>query len=215
MDDLEPHVVRQGEYLSKLAEQLGFDAEEAWNHPRNQELRELRGDPHVLLPGDILWYAARPRGSGQLAAGSENGYVAEVPRVELRVRICDHLGEPLKGEAYEADDDVGVEPAKGNLDGDGVLTVTVPILLSSFSVAIPSKEVNLRLLVGHVDPHTETSGAAQRLKQLGYYRGSLPVNEEHPGYTRSMRAFQEDEGLPITGQLDPETAARLNQRFGR
>jgi peptidoglycan hydrolase-like protein with peptidoglycan-binding domain len=70
-------------------------------------------------------------------------------------------------------------------------------------------------MVGHLDPHTEMSGAAQRLKQLGYYRGSLPVDDEHPGVTRALRAFQENEGLQVTGTLTEETAGRLNQRFGR
>lgn len=213
MGSLQPYVVRQGEYLAKLADQLGFDADETWNHPRNSELRELRKDPNVLLPGDILWYSAREKAPNGLAAGSENQYVAEVSRVELRVQIRNHTGEALKGESYEADEDV--EPAKGNLDGDGWLNVTVPVHLTAFSVALPGKEVTLRLLVGHLDPHTELSGAAQRLKQLGYYRGSLPADEEHAGVARALAAFQEDEGLPVTGGLDAETAERLNQRFGR
>ena len=33
------HVVRQGEYLRKLAHRFGVDPDELWNHPKNAELK--------------------------------------------------------------------------------------------------------------------------------------------------------------------------------
>lgn len=50
-----PYVVRQGDYLLKLAQRYGFDAEEVWSHPRNEDLRKLRKDHHILAPGDIVY----------------------------------------------------------------------------------------------------------------------------------------------------------------
>ena len=49
------YVIRQGDYLAKLAHRFGFDAGTVWGDPRNSELRSLRGDPNVLHPGDVLW----------------------------------------------------------------------------------------------------------------------------------------------------------------
>jgi hypothetical protein len=110
---LQLYVVRQGDYLAKIADSLGFDPDEAWNHPRNSELKELRKDPHVLLPGDILWFNKITRPSSRLAGGTENAYVAEVPRVPLHIQIRNHVGEPFAGEAYEAE--AGADVAPGNL----------------------------------------------------------------------------------------------------
>ncbi len=214
MGHYRPHVVRQGEYLAKLASELGFDADETWNHPRNSELREARKDPSVLAPGDVLWFCPRERGHHNLNARAENGYAVRVPRVDLRVQVRGHLGEPLRGEAYEAE---AAEPPQGNLDGEGYLNVKVPIHITAVSVSLPARDVTLRLLIGHLDPHTEWTGAAQRLRQLGYHRGSIPTEdvEEHPGIARALGLFQEEEGLDVTWSLTPETAERLNQRIGR
>ena len=35
---MKPYVVKQGDYLNKLAHRLCFDAEKVWNDPANAEL---------------------------------------------------------------------------------------------------------------------------------------------------------------------------------
>ena len=47
-------MVRQGDYLSKLAFTMGVDADATWNHSGNDELRAKRPNPEMLHPGDIL-----------------------------------------------------------------------------------------------------------------------------------------------------------------
>ena len=39
---MRPYVIRQGDYITKLAHQRGFDADAIWNDPKNQSLRERR-----------------------------------------------------------------------------------------------------------------------------------------------------------------------------
>jgi hypothetical protein len=56
---MQPYVIRQGDYLLKLAYSFGFDAEAVWNDDKNADLRSQRQDPNTLLPGDILSHPSR------------------------------------------------------------------------------------------------------------------------------------------------------------
>jgi peptidoglycan hydrolase-like protein with peptidoglycan-binding domain len=48
----------------------------------------------------------------------------------------------------------------------------------------------------------------QRLKEFGYDPG--PINGMVGGHTtEALRRFQTERGLPVTGELDRETARRL------
>lgn len=41
-EDMEPRVIRQGDYLLQLAHAFGFDADAVWNDPQNEGIRRLR-----------------------------------------------------------------------------------------------------------------------------------------------------------------------------
>ena len=50
------YVVRQGDYLSKIAKDHGFsDYRVIWDHPNNSALKSKRKTPNVLFPGDSLF----------------------------------------------------------------------------------------------------------------------------------------------------------------
>ena len=56
--------IRQGDALESIAEKTGFFWETIWRAAENKDLREARGDPHVLLPGARI-HGLRPQ-SAQL-----------------------------------------------------------------------------------------------------------------------------------------------------
>ena len=52
---MQPYVIRQGDFLAKLAHRFGFDADTVWNDAANTKLGDARTDPNILAPTDILY----------------------------------------------------------------------------------------------------------------------------------------------------------------
>ena len=100
VDSFRPYVVTQGDHLTSLASRFGFDADDVWGHPKNEELRASRGgDRHVLLPGDVLYIPeAKPRWL-PVTVGRTNAFVVPLNPVSVVVRFVAE-GKPLAGEAY-------------------------------------------------------------------------------------------------------------------
>src|SRR5690242_16003658 len=99
---LVPYVIRQGDYLSKLAFTRGFSAPEIWNHPRNADLRKRRGDMDILYPGDILFLPESPPKPFGVSRGNGNDYAASVPTVDVHVILKDAHG-PIANESFVVD----------------------------------------------------------------------------------------------------------------
>lgn len=49
------HTVRQGECINSLAERYGFFPDTLWDAAENKDLRDLREDPNILQPGDVVY----------------------------------------------------------------------------------------------------------------------------------------------------------------
>ena len=79
------------------------------------------------------------------------------------------------------------------------------------------EELLAGLALGEIPPVSETKGAKQRLKNLGYFTG--PVNGVPDGhFSAAVMAFQADHmdthGLEKTGELDTGTAGALEEIHG-
>jgi hypothetical protein len=75
------YVVKQGDYLTKLAFTMGFTAADVWSDPKNADLKAARPDPDILAPGDVLYIPdANPEDLG-VQGGTSSAYAAAVPQV--------------------------------------------------------------------------------------------------------------------------------------
>jgi peptidoglycan hydrolase-like protein with peptidoglycan-binding domain len=219
---MRPYVVRQGDYLAKLAFVHGFDADEVWNDPKNEMLRGTRPDPNILAPGDILYIPSVAKEGLSIEQGAANRYVAKAPRTKLRVSFRSGSGRFANAKFITKG---GATPAEGSTDGDEQLEVWVPVHTAEIRVEFPELAHEFTLFVGHLDPASEGSGVRARLIHLGYLLPSprelfgcdvpgVVEEDEASRVTAAVRSFQKDKGLPVTGEVNEDTRAALERAHG-
>jgi hypothetical protein len=187
---MKPYVIRQGDYLTKLAYTMGFDADDVWNHPKNAALCDLRKDMDVLCPGDILYVPRDERPALPITAGTTNRFTAAVPVTTVNLVL--HVeGRALADEPFEVQG-LG-ESISGTTDGEGRLSIPVPVHVPEVHVHLPKRNEVYPILIGHLDSATERSGIRARLTNLGYLRYHHAELDEEL-LRRALVAFARDHG---------------------
>lgn len=210
-----PYVVRQGDYTGLLAARFGVDADTLWGDPANRALAERRPDRDVLAPGDILHVPERPAASRPVQVHTTNRYRARVPTTTLSV-LLRHDQRPLASERCLVHG-AGRAPLERVTDGEGRLQLELPVHVREVTVLVVDRNLSCPVRIGHLDPPTQTSGARQRLAQLGYLArlGVQAGHEASGALVRSaLRLFQRDQGVAPTGELDASTADLLRSAHG-
>lgn len=199
------HVVKQGDCMSSIADQYGFFWDTLWNLPQNAELNALRGNPNVLLPGDrVVIPEIRPKEESGETTQVHVFRLKGVP-VRLNLRLLDVFNEPRAGAKYTLT--VDGQKFSGEIPEDGLVSHAIsPRAQRGRLVLEDGEEYDLEL--GHINPIDYLSGVQGRLRNLGYYEGEAmgKLDDE----TRdAIRKFQEDHGLPVSGEADDGTRAAL------
>ena len=209
---MRPYVVRQGDYLIKLAARDGFDADSVWNHPKNQALRAERKNPNMLHPGDVLFLPDEKAEWHELRVGSENMFTANVPTVSVTASFL-RSGRPLANAKCRIEG-VGWN-ADATTDGGGKLALQVPVTTQFVTVSFQEVPLVRTLCVGHLDPIDKPSGALERLRNLRYLPAHVTIGLEDPSaLARVVTSFQKANKLPATGELDAATLDALRKAHG-
>jgi hypothetical protein len=201
--------VKQGECLASIADKAGFLWPAIWDDPGNQVLKETRKDPNVLLPGDLVHIPpVRHRNeAGQTEQRHRFRLKGEPCRLKLTI---EQLGQARANESFRLV--AGDQCQSGSLDDSGTLDVIIPAGAQRATIFLgtPPSEERLELAVGSLDPVTEITGVQARLENLGYDCGG--VDGTFDDETRAaISAFQQDNQLNVTGDLDPSTLQVLLQ----
>jgi hypothetical protein len=210
---MRPYVVRTGDHLPLLAARMGFDADSVWNDPKNADLKKLRGSPNILCAGDVL-YVPDPADRNWLSVtpGTTNRFVGKVPKITLSLAFSQG-GKAIAGEECVVRG--LLPPNRFTTDGDGKLSLSVPVTTQILDVEFPKIPLVRRIMVGHLDPVTEPSGVIQRLRSLGYISPRTAISpSDSAALGRVLAAFQKDQGLPATGTLDADTQKALEGAHG-
>ena len=207
------HVVRAGDFLAKLAYEHGFKPDDVWNDDANAELRKLRADPDMLVPGDVIYFSPKDLEPHSLSTGTTNVIAGRIPNVPMCLRFVRN-GRPAAGVHYAVK---GFEVKPGVADAEGCIRLEVPVTLPSFMLYLVDFAEVYEVKVGHLDPPDTPSGAQMRLACLGVYgrpgNGSaMFASEEH--LAAGLRAFQATNGLDVSGVLDDATVKKLVEQFG-
>ncbi len=223
---MKTYVVKQGDYLTRLAATRGLDPDAVWSLAENRTLRERRQNREMLAPGDVIHFPEQLAAGPSVSVGTMNRYKATVPTVHVRVRLQSE-SRPREGEAFVVDG-AGAQPITGTTGADGVVAFDVPISVSQCLLRLPARGAAYPVLVGHLDPHDEPSGIAARLEHLGFLspdlrstlaQGLLGVDVNRPtipewledALGEAIRAFQRQSGLTPTGVADADTVEALRR----
>ncbi len=208
------HEVQQGEHLFRIARQSGFrNPDTIWNHPNNSDLRDLRPNPNVLLPGDQIFIPDRQEKNEVRSTSQVHTFTADIQTLRLALVIRDANSDPIPNEqcVLLVDDVFGSERETLNTTADGRIEKEI-------SPAAEGGEVRVRgqvyfLKIGNLDPETEESGQRARLANLGYYFGEgADVDEDE--LRTAVEEFQCDQGLFVDGVCGPKTQTKLKQIHG-
>lgn len=201
------YTVQPGDCLASIAFAHGVNWDAVWNDPANAEVKQRRGHPNLLLPGDRLKLPQiQPRKEPAAIDQSHRFRLKNTPaKLNLRLRWG---GQPRAGERYELS--VAGKVISGALGSDGDLSewITPDATDASLKVGEGPRLTELKLQLGQLQPIASIAGVQSRLANLGYYSGEA-TGEWSEATQRAIRAFQRDQQLDSSGELNDQTRSRL------
>lgn len=209
--DLVAYVVKQGDYLTKLAHRMGFDADTIWNDPKNADLKKTRPNPDILCPGDVLFVPAPDPTKLDVSIGGSNKYSAEVPTITVALTVAQD-GSALSGADYFVE---GLaQETKGTTDGDGTVKFDAPVTVREVAIVFPKQNLRYPVHIGDLDPIEEDSGVRMRLLHLGHYGWFPPPGflTDDDAFADALRDFQSANNIDATGVLDDATRSALGDK---
>lgn len=204
------HVVQQGEHLATLALQYGFrHVATVWDAPENEALRATRENPYVLLPGDVVSIPDREARVEEAPTGRRARFRIAGEKLLLRVVLLDWFGKPMAG----AECKLALDGREEDVTADGDGAVEREIRGSSREVKLTAGGYEFELMLGHLDPSSERSGACARLAGLGYLP-SPDEGDDDDALRGAIEFFQHDYGLTVDGELGDALSSALRDAFG-
>ncbi len=211
------HTVEQGEYLALIARNNGFaNSAIIWNHENNADLKALRENPNILLPGDQVFIPDKQTKQADLQGGRSTKFQVQVDKLLLRLKLAEQFGEPLANAKCVVR--VDGNSKEKTTDGDAVIEVQVAATAQDISLIVkekgsPLEGLEIPIKIGHLDPVDVPTGQAARLNNLGYFAGPNDTIDEKL-LASAVEEFQCDHGLAVDGKCGPLTQAKLKKIHG-
>jgi hypothetical protein len=205
-------VAAQGDSIHSIAFANGFHPDTLWNHASNKHLADGKRTRATLLPGDEVFVPERTLREESAAAEAAHRYRRKAVPQRFKARFF-RFGRPRKDEAYRTVIDRVAGPS-GRLDDQGQIDIPVSPGVVEITVTLgngPSEEV-LNFAIGHMDPAHERSGVLARLASLGY-RVDETAPDPEAEFGMVLRAFQREQELSPSGELDESTIGRLRDIY--
>jgi len=199
------YTVQQGDCLTNIAAGSGLLWTTVWNHPNNAQLRQLRKDPNVLYPGDQLFVPDLQPKEVDRPTDQLHTFVRKGVPAKLKIRLLDQE-KPLAGVSYQLEVDGALK--SGVTDSDGYIEEPLPpgAQRGRLTVGEGTTREAYEIQFGSLDPFDTDTGVRGRLASLGF--GVDDIQE-------AIKAFQQKEGLPVTGEADANTQLRLKDKYGQ
>lgn len=189
--------IEENDCISSLALRYGLFWETIWNHPNNLALKQLRENPNTLLAGDRVFIPAIQIKEEQCAAQQRHRFVRKGVPALLRLFLKEGSA-PRAGVRFVLV--IDGESREGRTDSQGMILENIAPdaqrgLLTLFE---GDRRESIALRFGAMDPVTESSGVAKRLRNLGF----LGDDDSPEALREALHRFQVAQGLPVTEELD-------------
>jgi hypothetical protein len=202
------HVVKDGETVPAIAQRRGFLADTIWNDPANAALKTKRGNMNVLKAGDELTIPDRRKREESVPTDAPQKFTRKADKQKFKV-VMMAGGKARAGEDYVLQ--IGELMKRGKTDGGGKIEVDIPATARNGTLSFKEGKERYQLILGGLDPVDEVSGVQQRLNNLGFRCGQCGQLDEST--KQALRKFQTTHELPVTGEADGATKAKLKSFF--
>lgn len=214
------HIVKQGEYLSLIADSYGLHSfKKVWDDPANAELKKLRKNPNVLLPGDELVIPDTDKKEESGQTEMRHQFVLLGEPLALRLVIKNESAEPVADTPCLLDLDGNLNELR--TDSSGKVQLDVPRSTRQGRLIIENEDLAIHLAlpvgVGELDPFDTITGQIGRLNNLGYDAGDVQKLADAAATERfrsAVEEFQCNEKLKVDGVCGPVTQAKLRDVHG-
>ena len=173
------HVVKAGDCISSIAFHYGFSNDKIWEYSENAELKKLRKDPDVLLPGDEVYIPEKEPGEYDIQTEKTHRFIRRSVPAKFSLRLLDEEERPRKNLQYRLEIDGKLK--KGTTDAKGILNEFIPPDtkkgLLYVSDSDDDEDEKYELDFGGIDPVSEISGVKQRLENLSFLRPGATQDE--------------------------------------
>ncbi len=205
--------LKDGQSVESIAAAIGLPIETIWNAPENRALRELRGDPHVVNPGDKLFVPPTAPKTYTFETGKRHQVVIPTVKSKLQLQFK-HEGKPRAFQPYVLKIDGGKEKTD-KTDDQGKMETEISALAKTATISVGQgkDQVSYTLELRGLHPTSVTTGWQARLHNLGYSVGKV---DGQPGRRSeaALCAFQEDQKKQPTGKPDQDTQDKLKELRG-
>lgn len=198
------HIVKEGECISSIAFKYGFLPDTVWKDSQNSKLREQRGNPNMLVEGDVVAIPEKRLREESAATEKRHRFRRKGVPETFRLQLLDS-GMPRKTVNYQIDIE-GVL-IKGTTDDEGWLEHPIPPNARKGKILVEGDQDWGTLLLGTLPPIEVDEGVVMRLINLGYLDEEEKGDEE--ALADAIADFQEYCNLPVTGKINEETRKKL------
>lgn len=209
----ETYTVVKGDCFENIAKRFGFgDYKVLYNHPQNADLKRKRPQPNLLAVGDKVFIPDKNLGEESCATEKQHTFQILAKKVKLRVVVKDSKGNFFGDKKYELS--FGTKLLKGSTDGRGFIEQEIPAditraLLKVFTDDPKLKVMTWHLAVGSLGPVEVDYGINGRLKNLGFYSGSVDANVADKKTKDSVEVYQKKNGMTVNGNVDDALRNKL------
>jgi hypothetical protein len=186
------HRVRRDDCINSIGLRYGFAVRTLWDHPDNADLKQRRGDPDVLRPGDVVVIPDKRIREESCATEARHRFRRLSVPAKFSIRLLDG-DEPRADLAYRLVFDKG-PVREGVTDSEGGLEESIPPDVTRGKLHIDETEECFELDFGNLHPVDTDEGARQRLENLMYLRR----NAGTPAFQSAVVRFKQDHcGLEV------------------